>query len=81
MLFTEEENVEILPFLSRSHILTRSHKSHLLNSCLCNKIILRLFFTVAAQFVNVTFFFFFCKVRLLRNNAASVGTVGRKTRR
>lgn len=69
------------------HILTRSHKSNLLNSCLRSEIILRLFFTVAAQWwicKCYSFFFFFFKVCLPSSNSAALsepGTVGKEALR
>lgn len=48
-----------------THILTRSHKSHLLNSCLRSKIILRLFFTVAAQWWVCKRYFFLVRYACL----------------
>lgn len=65
MLLKTESDVEgffPLPSISFPSLsLALSHKSHLPNSCLRSEIILRLFFTVAAQrWICKRFFFFLC---------------------
>lgn len=82
MLLKTESDVEgffPLPSISFPSLsLALSHKSHLPNSCLRSEIILRLFFTVAAQRWICKRFFFFpvcaracvCKVCLLSNKPA-----------
>ena len=73
MLLKREWDVVLFsPPLSLSLSQSLSHKSNLLNSCLHSEIILRLFFTVAAQWWIckhlLSFFYFFVRCSCLAKN-------------